>query len=199
VLTALHNSRTTRTQQLPAPNMPPSLMPLLRNMWHCLSTLPVPRCSQTSTRPIVEDSLLVSSSRKDVVQERIQEEPSLAHHLILLFPSPRTLMQDTPRLFVLNVKMLLEALLHMITGKLNRPEIVQQLWLDKTNLLHTETLKLHIKLSHLYTWLQPPISFSLRILMLLYAVPSLHAPSRSLGVLLTTLELILSSMLQLEK
>ena len=69
------------------------------------------------------------SSHQDVVQVHIQEEPSLAHHLILHFLSLRTLMQDTLRLFVLNVKMLLEALFNMTTGKLNRPEIVQQLLL----------------------------------------------------------------------
>ena len=69
-----------------------------------------------SMQLIADYSLLVQLNHLDVVQEHIQEKPSLAHHLILHFPSPRTLLQDTPKLSVLNVKTHLEALFSTTTG-----------------------------------------------------------------------------------
>jgi len=65
---------------------------------------------------IADYSLLVQLNHKDVVQEHIQEKPSSVHHLILPFPSPRTLLRDTPKLSVLNVKTYLEVLFSTTTG-----------------------------------------------------------------------------------
>jgi len=116
-------------------------------------------------------------SHQDVVQERIQEEPKLVHRLISHFLSRKTLMQDTLRLSVFNAKMHLEAPFKKMVGKLNRQEIVEQLWLEQTNLLHTVMLKLSIKLSHLYTLLPPLVLISSPTLMLPCAETSIIVPS----------------------
>ena len=198
VLTVLLRSKIIKIQHLD-PNMLPKFMQHLQNMWLWPSTQPVLLCLQMSIQLIAEDSLLVWLNHQVVVEEHIQEEPKLVHHLTLPFLSFRTLMQDTPRLSALNVKTHLVALFSTTTGQLNRPEIVPQLWLDKPKQLCMAMLKLRTKISHLCTWLQPLTSFSLWILMLLYAELSQHAHWKSLDVVLTTLERILSSMLQLEK
>ena len=115
VLTVLLRSKIIKIQHLD-PNMLPKFMQHLQNMWLWPSTQPVLLCSQMSIQLIVEDSLLVWLNHQVVVEEHIQEEPKLVHHLTLPFLSSRMLMQDTPRLSVLNAKTLLEAPFKKMVG-----------------------------------------------------------------------------------
>jgi hypothetical protein len=85
--------------------------------------------SQTIIQPIV-DYLLCVGSYQQVAVELIPGEPRLTPALEL-FPSPRILMLDTLRPFVSSAKMHLEVQSNTTAGKSSRPEIVEQLWLDR--------------------------------------------------------------------
>jgi hypothetical protein len=83
------------------------------------------------------------SSYQQVALELILGEPQLSPALEL-FPSPRMSTLDTLRLFVSSAKMRLEVQSNMTTGRSSRPEIVEQLWLDRISQNHMLIFPLNI-------------------------------------------------------
>jgi hypothetical protein len=90
--------------------------------------------SATPTQLIVEDSLRARFYQLDAQELILEERPSLQTQE--LYQSLRISMLVTLKLFVSSVKMQLELLSNMTTGRLSKPEIVEQLWQEPINQLH---------------------------------------------------------------
>jgi hypothetical protein len=142
----------------------------------------------------VEHSLLAQLSHQAVELDLTLDMPRLVHHQILLCPSPRTSMLDTPKLSVLNVQMLLEVPFKKMDGSLNKPEIVELLSLDNFKVLNQLMLSSSMILLPLFSPKQLVQQFSSPILILPYAEPSQHALSKSMDVELITQVATWSSM-----
>ena len=105
-----------------------------------------------------------------------------------------TLLQGTTRRSVLNVQMLLEVPFKKMDGSLNKPEIVELLWLDNFKVLNQLMLSSSMILQPLFSPKQLVQLFSSPTLILPYAEPSQHARSKLMDVELITLVATWSSM-----